>query len=99
MEPDFDQPEGGKKGTVPICAKHPPGRSGKWGLSPFSRPPSVAGQEQLQQVEVDVSGVDGAVEGVGVGDPQRVHAGAEAAGERPLHAGQRPPQKLAAEYR
>jgi adenosylmethionine-8-amino-7-oxononanoate aminotransferase len=25
-----------KKGTVPICAKHPPGRSGKWGLSPFS---------------------------------------------------------------
>ncbi len=29
-------PTGGKKGTVPICAKHPPGRSGKWGLSPFS---------------------------------------------------------------
>ena len=27
----------GKRGTVPICAKHPPGRSGKWGLSPFSR--------------------------------------------------------------
>jgi sugar phosphate isomerase/epimerase len=27
---------GGKKGTVPICAKHPSGRSGKWGLSPFS---------------------------------------------------------------
>ena len=26
----------GKKGTVPICAKHPPARSGKWGLSPFS---------------------------------------------------------------
>ncbi len=26
----------GEKGTVPICAKHPPGRSGKWGLSPFS---------------------------------------------------------------
>ncbi len=26
----------GKKGTVPICAKHPPGRSGKWGLSDFS---------------------------------------------------------------
>ena len=24
-----------KKGTVPICAKHPSGRSGKWGLSPF----------------------------------------------------------------
>ena len=23
------------KGTVPICAKHPEGRSGKWGLSPF----------------------------------------------------------------
>ncbi len=28
-----------KKGTVPICAKHPPGRSGKWGLSPFSSTP------------------------------------------------------------
>jgi hypothetical protein len=25
-----------EKGTVPICAKHPEGRSGKWGLSPFS---------------------------------------------------------------
>jgi len=25
-----------KKGTVPICAQHPEGRSGKWGLSPFS---------------------------------------------------------------
>jgi hypothetical protein len=25
-----------KKGTGPICAKHPEGRSGKWGLSPFS---------------------------------------------------------------
>jgi len=25
-----------KKGTVPICAKHPLGRCGKWGLSPFS---------------------------------------------------------------
>jgi hypothetical protein len=28
-----------KKGTVPICAKHPSGRSGKWGLSPFPRLP------------------------------------------------------------
>ena len=28
---------GEKKGTVPICAKHPSGRSGKWGLSPFPR--------------------------------------------------------------
>jgi uncharacterized protein (TIGR00255 family) len=27
-----------KKGTGPICAKHPKGRSGKWGLSPFLRP-------------------------------------------------------------
>ena len=26
----------GKKGTGTICAKHPPGRSGKWCLSPFS---------------------------------------------------------------
>ena len=26
---------GPEKGTVPICAKHPKGRSGKWGLSPF----------------------------------------------------------------
>ena len=25
----------GKKGTGPICAKHPPGRSGKLDLSPF----------------------------------------------------------------
>ncbi len=25
-----------KKGTGPICAKHPPGRSGKWAPSPFS---------------------------------------------------------------
>jgi RNA 2',3'-cyclic 3'-phosphodiesterase len=25
-----------QKGTVPICAQHPPGRSGKWGLSPFA---------------------------------------------------------------
>jgi hypothetical protein len=25
-----------KEGTGPICAKHPKGRSGKWGLSPFS---------------------------------------------------------------
>ena len=29
---------GAEKGTVPICAKHPSGRSGKWGLSPFSAP-------------------------------------------------------------
>ena len=29
-------PTEGEKGTVPICAKHPSGRSGKWGLSPFS---------------------------------------------------------------
>ncbi len=28
----------GKKGTGPICAKHPPGRSGKLDLSPFSLP-------------------------------------------------------------
>ncbi len=32
-----------QKGTVPIGTKHPPGRSGKWGLSPFTsargRPP------------------------------------------------------------
>ncbi len=29
------RPHDGEKGTVPICAKHPKGRSGKWGLSPF----------------------------------------------------------------
>ncbi len=28
----------GEKGTGPICAQHPPGRSGKWGLSPFPQP-------------------------------------------------------------
>ncbi len=27
-----------KKGTVPLCAKHPTGRSGKGGLSPFFGP-------------------------------------------------------------
>ena len=26
-----------KKGTIPICAKHPPGRSGKWDC-PFAQP-------------------------------------------------------------
>ncbi|MBU4272334.1 MAG: peptidase T [Planctomycetes bacterium] len=31
-----------KKGTDPICAKHPPGRSGKWGPSPFSDAPTIA---------------------------------------------------------
>ncbi|MGD0897971.1 MAG: hypothetical protein ABR915_09040 [Thermoguttaceae bacterium] len=31
-----------EKGTVPICAKHPSGRSGKWGLSPFPRAPQQA---------------------------------------------------------
>ena len=30
-------PTAGKTGTGTICAKHPPGRSGKWCLSPFSR--------------------------------------------------------------
>ena len=29
-----------EKGTAPICAKHPKGRSGKWGLSPF--PPETS---------------------------------------------------------
>ena len=37
----------GERGTVPICAKHPSGRSGKLGLSPLShavelRPPAPA---------------------------------------------------------
>jgi RNA polymerase sigma-70 factor (ECF subfamily) len=31
-----------EKGTVPICAKHTPGRPGKWGLSPF--PPTDSGR-------------------------------------------------------
>jgi hypothetical protein len=35
--------ENKEKGTVPICAKHPPGRSGKWGLSPFPRQVILAG--------------------------------------------------------
>ena len=38
---------GGEKGTGPICAEHPPGRSGKLDLSPFPRlyrlPPIVPG--------------------------------------------------------
>ena len=35
-EREADRTEIGKKGTGPICAKHPPGRSGKLDLSPFS---------------------------------------------------------------
>ena len=34
---DWRQMLEGEKGTVPFCAKHPSGRSGKWGLSPFSQ--------------------------------------------------------------
>ena len=33
--------EEGKKVTGTICAKHPPGRSGKWCLSPFPGWPFV----------------------------------------------------------
>ena len=33
-----DPSDAGKKGTGPICAKHPSGRSGKLDLSPFSLP-------------------------------------------------------------
>jgi lipoyl synthase len=32
----FHVVRGAKKGTDPICAQHPKGRSGKWGPSPFS---------------------------------------------------------------
>jgi hypothetical protein len=43
----------GKKGTVPICAKHPSGRSGKWGLSPFPRDaPSGFMSERRQPTSV-----------------------------------------------
>ncbi len=44
VAPRLPEEDGGKKGTVPICAKHPSGRSGGHraklgrGLSPFSRP-------------------------------------------------------------
>jgi RecB family exonuclease len=34
-----------EEGTVPICAKHPSGRSGKWGLSPFLPPVTAALRE------------------------------------------------------
>ena len=58
-EPDLDlylnthatgvekKPTEAKKGTGPICAKHPPGRSGKWGLSPFS-PGEIAAVKTLE---------------------------------------------------
>jgi tRNA modification GTPase len=39
LPPAADSPRA-EKGTVPICAQHPPGRFGKWGLSPFP-PPAV----------------------------------------------------------
>jgi Fe-S-cluster-containing hydrogenase component 2 len=40
--------DGVEKGTVPICAQHPSGRSGKWGLSPFPPPstPHVAPEDE-----------------------------------------------------
>lgn len=37
-----------EKGTGPICAKHPPGRSGKLDLSPF--PPSHQRQDRLETI-------------------------------------------------
>ena len=45
-----------KKGTVPICAKHPSGRSGKWGLSPFSLVESRESRVQSQTVSPPNSG-------------------------------------------
>jgi aminodeoxyfutalosine synthase len=38
-----------EKGTVPHCAKHPPGHSGKWGLSPF---PAASALDDLRTVAV-----------------------------------------------
>jgi multidrug efflux pump subunit AcrA (membrane-fusion protein) len=43
-----------EKGTVPICAKHPPGRSGKWGLSPFPPDETTA---NLLPVKAPMDGV------------------------------------------
>src|SRR5574340_535975 len=37
----MDLRDSGKKVTGTICAKHPPGRSGKWCLSPFFPPKLV----------------------------------------------------------
>jgi len=42
---DMSHPLAPKKGTGPICAKHPKGRSGKWGLSPFSVAASVLARQ------------------------------------------------------
>jgi formylglycine-generating enzyme required for sulfatase activity len=39
--------DGTKKGTGPICAQHPPGRSGKLDLSPFSCIPDLRGLENV----------------------------------------------------
>ncbi|MBU4273395.1 MAG: hypothetical protein KKA28_16170 [Planctomycetes bacterium] len=47
---DLGQPE---KGTGPICAKHPPGRSGKLDLSPF---PAADGQTNDMPVEIQCRG-------------------------------------------
>jgi nickel transport protein len=44
----------GEKGTVPICAEHPPGRSGKWGLSTFSPPapaPAAANPDVIAEIK------------------------------------------------
>ena len=41
----------GKKGTGPICAKHPPGRSGNLDLSPFSLPISLNWRRRLWTIE------------------------------------------------
>ena len=37
-----------EKGTVPICAQHPPGRSGKWRLSPFPLDRLAGGQDRAR---------------------------------------------------
>ena len=46
----------GKKGTGPICAKHPPGRSGKLDLSPFSLPCGWGMLKEETQYRVTIAG-------------------------------------------
>ena len=61
-------PEGGKKGTVPICRDGPEGASHKWGLSPFSQ-----GVEVDESLARKIAGGHGAAS-VAMRSPQHAHA-------------------------
>ncbi len=48
-----------EKGTVPICAEHPEGRSSKWGLSPFPALPEELGFRRPRVVLPGILVVEG----------------------------------------